>query len=149
MNMSNSKIEFYKHGYNGSIQISKNQKVIQIHKVQNGINFEANKKALASLTTNAYVLYMYILMNNPMHPWALSSKDATNKTALSMRTYNNAVAELIEKNYLVEGEINMKQYSIKGIECGLWHFDENAYHLYEDPDLITKRDKGISAYDET
>ena len=80
-------------------------------------------------------------MNNPAHPWALSSKDVTNKTALSMRTYNNAVAELIEKGYLVAGDINLPQYSQRGVECGVWHFEENAYHLYEDPELITKRDK--------
>lgn len=135
----NDKLYFYKHGYNGEIRVAKNQKVIQINKVQNGINFDANKKALATLTTDAYALYMYILTNDPKRPWALSSKDVTNKTALSMRTYNNAVAELIDKGYLVAGEINLNNM----------HFDENSYHLYEDPDLITKRDKVNNAYNET
>ena len=64
--MKDSKIYFYKNGYNGSIKVAKNQKVIQIHKVQGGINFEANKKALSVLTTDAYALYMYILMKGTL-----------------------------------------------------------------------------------
>lgn len=147
--MKDSKIYYYKDGWNGAIKIAKNQKVIQIHRIKNSINFEANYFALNRLSSDAYVLYMYLLMRNPAQPWALSSKDVISRTSLSMRTYNNAVSELIEKKYLVEGEINLPQYSLKGVECGMWHFEENAYHLYEDPDLITKRDKENDAYDET
>lgn len=121
--MANSKIEFYKNGYNGTIKVSKNQKVIQVHRVQKGINFEAAYKALQTLTTDAYALYSYLVMHPLDYPWALSSKDITSRTGLSMRTYNNAVHELIDKGYLVEGEINMGNY----------HFSENAYHLFENP----------------
>ena len=79
------------------IKVAANQKVIQIHRVKNGINFEANYKAMAVLSANAYVLYMYLLMHENHRVWALSSKDVYAKTALTEKTYTKAVAELIEK----------------------------------------------------
>lgn len=122
--MENSKIYYYKKGYTGEIQVSKNQKVIQIHRIQNGINFEANYKALATLTEHGYILYMYLIMHSNNRVWALSSKDVMARTPLTLTPYNKAVHDLIEKGYLVEGEINFKDL----------HFSENAYHFLEDPD---------------
>jgi hypothetical protein len=122
--MKNSTIPFYKNGYNGKIKVAKNQKVIQIHKIQNGINFEANYKALATLTEHGYILYMYLLMHSNDRIWALSSKDVTARTPLTMNPYNAAVHDLIEKGYLVKKDIDHMEY----------HFSENAYHFLEDPD---------------
>lgn len=120
--MANSKIEFYKNGYNGTIKVSKNQKVIQIHKIRTSINYEANMRALSTLTEHGYILYMYLVMHSDNRVWALSSKDVTAKTPLTMNPYNSAVHDLIDKRYLVKGEINM----------GDMHFSENAYHFLED-----------------
>ena len=106
------------------IKVAANQKVIQIHRVKNYINFEANYKAMAALSSNAYVLYMYILMHDNRRIWALSSKDVYAKTALTEKTYTKAVAELIEKKYLVKGDIQLDAYTT---------YSENAYHFYELP----------------
>lgn len=134
--MKDSKINFYKNGYNGSIKIAKNQKVIQVHRTGKSINFFANYKAIENLSSDGYVLYMYLLMHPLDNVWALSSKDVTSRTPLSMRTYNSAVHELIDKGYLVEGDINLKQYSKRGVECGELNFSNDAYHLFEDPDMF-------------
>lgn len=108
------------------IKVAANQKVIQIHRVKNGINFEANYKAMAVLSANAYVLYMYLLMHENHRVWALSSKDVYAKTALTEKTYTKAVAELIENKYLVKGDIQLDA-------CTTYSW--NAYHLYELPEM--------------
>ena len=110
------------------IKVAANQKVIQIHRVKNGINFEANYKAMAVLSANAYVLYMYLLMHENHRVWALSSKDVYAKTALTEKTYTKAVAELIEKKYLVKGDIQLDACTT---------YSENAYHLYELPEMYS------------
>ena len=45
-----------KQGRSYAIVVAKNQKVIQIHRAKNGINFAANYEAMKILTPNAYVL---------------------------------------------------------------------------------------------
>lgn len=106
------------------IKVAANQKVIQIHRVKNYIDFEANYNAMSTLSSNAYVLYMYILMHDNRRIWALSSKDVYAKTALTEKTYTKAVAELIEKKYLVKGDIQLDACTT---------YSENAYHFYELP----------------
>lgn len=118
--MSN-KIYYNKRGYKGEIKLAKNQKVVQIHRVQKGINFESQYKALRELTTDAYALFSYLIMCPTEYPWALSSKDVIEHTSLSIRTYNKAIQELIEKRYLVQQDIDMDGH----------YFTENAYHLLE------------------
>lgn len=46
------------------IRVAHNQKLIQIHR-QRGISFNFNYEAIKNLSTNAYALYMYILMHDP------------------------------------------------------------------------------------
>lgn len=120
--MESNEIPYYKNGYTGRVQVSKNQKIIQIHRIQNGINFEANYKALATLTEHGYILYMYLVMHSDNRIWALSSKDVIAKTPLTKNPYYKAVRDLIENGYLIKGEINMN---------GM-RFSENAYHFVED-----------------
>lgn len=129
------KISIYERGTGKqySIKVAANQKVVQIHRVQNYINFEANFKAMATLSSNAYVLYMYILMHDNRRIWALSSKDVYAKTALTEKTYTKAVAELIENRYLVKGDIQLDAYTT---------YSENAYHLYELPELCSPPNGG-------
>ena len=120
------KISVYERGTGKqySITIAANQKVIQINRVKNYINFEANYKAMSVLSSNAYVLYMYLLMHDNRRIWALSSKDVYAKTALTEKTYPKAVAELIDKNYLVWGDIQLDAYT---------KFSDNSYQFYELP----------------
>lgn len=111
-------------GQTYKIELAKNQKVVKVNRIKNGINFEANNKALATLSANAYVLYMYLLLHSPNRVWALSSKDVYSKTPLAERTYTKAIDELISKGYLVEKEIDVgdgKKYK------------ENSFILFEDP----------------
>lgn len=114
------------YGNKFKIVVAKNQKVIQIHRIKNSINFVANQNAMKILTANAYVLYMYLLMHENHRIWALSSKDVFNKTPLTEKTYPKAVVELILKGYLTVGIID-----IGGGEV----YKEEAYHLWESPDM--------------
>jgi hypothetical protein len=117
------------------IKVAKNQKVIQIHRVKSGINFAANYEAMKALTSNAYVLYMYLIMHSENRVWALSSKDVFEKTHLTEKTYPKAVQELINKNYLTAGEIYL------GLGDTKW--TEEAYHLWEAPSLKPPEEENL------
>ena len=118
-----------------SILVAKNQKVLQIHRIKSSINFEANYKAMKALTSNAYVLYMYLLMHENHRVWALSSKDVYAKTHLTDKTYPNAVKELVKKGYLTPGIINLGELR-SGVQSDYDRkYKEEAYHLWEDPDM--------------
>lgn len=110
-------------GKDYEVKLAKNQKVVQIHKLQGGVNYEANFKAMKALSSNGYVLYNYLMMHNDDRIWALSKQDVFNRTNLTERVYHKAVAELIEKGYLEE----------RGIDTMEGVFKENAYHAWEDP----------------
>lgn len=120
-------------GRSYAIQVAKNQKVIQIHRVKSSINFEANYEAMKELSSNTYVLYMYLIMHENDRVWALSSKDVYAKTQLTEKTYQKAIQELIEKKYLTAGEIDI------GTEI---KYKENAYHLWEKPSLASPQMEG-------
>lgn len=107
------------------VNLYKHQKIVQIHRVKGGINFQANAKAMKRLKPHTYVIYMYLMLHDNSRVWALSSKDAISKTQMSINPYNAAIKELIEKKYLIPGEIQ----TLNG------KFSENVYHLFEDPDL--------------
>lgn len=115
------------------VEVAKNQKVVQIHRVKNGINFEANLRAMKTLSANGYVLYMYLMMHEKDRVWALSSKDVYRKTPLTEKTYPKAVQELIDNNYLIKENIGV----------GGTLISENAYHLYETPHIKQQPTKPI------
>jgi hypothetical protein len=121
-------------GKHYGIQVAKNQKVIQIHRVKNGINFAANYSAMKELTANAYVLYMYLLMHSNDRVWALSKVDVEDKTQLSEKTYLKAVQELISKGYLTAGDIDIGDGKV---------WTENAYHLWEAPTHKPDPEEGL------
>lgn len=118
------------HGQRYTIFVAKNQKVIKIHRVQKSINFKANQEAMKALSNHAYVMYMYLLLHTQNRVWALSSKDVYNKTNLTERTYPKAVQELIDKDYLTKGTIDLGYGDRK--------YEEEAYHLWESPSLINE-----------
>lgn len=103
------------------IKVSNNQKVIQIHK-KRGIDYISNYAAMKNLSSNAYVLYMYLLMHYEKRIWALSSKDIYEKTQLKKYTLTNAVKELQDKGYLVPGEIDLGNGKT---------YNSSSYHFYE------------------
>lgn len=107
-----------------AIKVAANQKVIQIHRKAGSITFASNYKAMKKLSSNAYVLYMYLLMHSNNRIWALSSEAVYDKTNLTKNTFPKAVEELIVTGYLVEGEIDI----------GGNKFKNNAFHLWEDPE---------------
>lgn len=78
------------------------------------INIAANRGALETLTRSAYCLYMYFMQNQDGFTLKLRRTHAMNITNLSKSSYHRAMAELIEKGYL--------------IDCG------DGYEFYECPD---------------
>ena len=78
------------------------------------INIAANRVALETLTKSAYCLYMYFMQNQDGFTLKLRRSHAMNITNLSKSSYHRAMAELIEKGYL--------------IDCG------DGYEFYECPD---------------
>lgn len=112
-----------------AVVVEKNQKLVQIHKYSEGVNFKANDEAQESLSMAAYSLYMYLIKHSNGRVWALSCTDIVNKKLFSRTTYHAAVTELIEKDYLVAG----------CIDIGTELVAENSYHFYECPALRNKR----------
>ena len=77
------------------------------------VNIAANREALKTLTKSAYCLYMYFVQNQPGFTLTLRRTHAMDITNLSKSSYHRAIAELIERGYL--------------IDCG------DGYEFYEDP----------------
>ena len=104
-----------------NIQVYNNQKVIKIIKCHDrGMMFDiaANKSAIQNLSPSAFMLYSHFIQNIPDYIEVLSRKVILEQTSLTIRTYKNAVDELIDKGYLVRVE----------------HNDYNDYyHFYESP----------------
>jgi hypothetical protein len=125
--MAKNKISLYmpERGVVVDIQVSHNQKVIHIKKVnpKKGkiLDIASNRLARKNLSLAAYSLYMHFVLNVPDYIEALSVKNITDTCALSSKTYYKAVDELIEKKYLVRDEYNM-------------HFKE-YYYFYENPNI--------------
>lgn len=107
------------------VRVANNQKVIQIHR-EKGINFDSNYEAIKTLSTNAYVLYMYMLMHSSNRIWALSSQEVFDNTPLKKRTYMNAMKELQDAKYLTPGVIDLNNGEV---------YDTNTYHLWENPKM--------------
>lgn len=114
-----------------AIKKAHNQKVIQIkraHKITQTLSFRANKIAMQELSTNGYMLYMYLVMHPHNRVWALSSKAIYSETTLTEKPYLGAVKELIAKGFLVPHDIESPY--------GNWKIKDNAYYFYEDRNRI-------------
>lgn len=126
--MAGKKIDIQ--GSNGqryTIIVARNQKVIKIHRIKNAINFKANEQAQKELSLYAYSLYMYLIRHEQNRVWALSSKDVFEKTPLKEKSYIKAIQELINKDYLTKGVIDLG--------CGDRKYKNEAYHFWEIPSL--------------
>lgn len=111
------------------LELSKNQKVVKIHRIKETINFAENAKVQEELSINAFLLYMYLVRHQQDRVWALSSKDVYPKTHLTESTYRKAMHELIEKEYLTKGTIDLGADGI---------YKEESYHFWEVPSLRHK-----------
>lgn len=95
------------------IQVYNNQKVIHINKLREKavVDLEANKRALHELSLAGFALYSHLMHNKPEWLEALSKKRLLEITPLTSKHYENAVAELIEKQYLcAEKNSDFKDY---------------------------------------
>jgi hypothetical protein len=105
------------------ITVHHNQKVVKIIKRhQKGMMFDlaSNKAAIKNLTPSAFMLYSHFIQNIPDFIEVLSRKTLLSTTALSERTYDSAVKELITKGYLVKTD----------------HPDYSDYYLFYEAPLI-------------
>lgn len=123
--MPKNTVRYQKDGWQYvDITVYKNQKVIKIIKRHDkGLMFDiaANKAAIRSLSPAAFMLYSHFIQNVPNFVEVLSRKTLIESTALSSRTYDSAVKELIDKGYLVKSE----------------HPDYDDYYLfYEDLSML-------------
>lgn len=96
-----------------NIKTVPNQKVVKVNKEkcdkQNlyaAINLEAMEQAAINLDAGAFKLWCYFAKNQNGYEFALSSKDAADNFGLKKKQYDNAIKELIEKNYLVVSKGN-------------------------------------------
>lgn len=87
------------------------QKIVKVNKqvcnkenLYATINLEAMSKSAIDLDAGAFKLWVYFAKNQNNYEFALSSKDANDTFGLKKKQYDNAVAELIEKGYLVQTE---------------------------------------------
>lgn len=94
-------------GQDYSLKLAPNQKVVTVLKSKPRgyiLDIEANKLARKTLSSDAYSLYMYFVLNIPGYTEALSMKHNLETSSLSERTYYKSVNELIQKGYLVKTE---------------------------------------------
>lgn len=85
-----------------------NQKVVKVNKevcdkqhLYAAINLEAMECAAQVLGAGAFKLWIYFAKNQDNFEFALSSKAVETTFGMKIKQYNNAIDELIEKNYLV------------------------------------------------
>lgn len=102
-----------------------NQKVVQVrHEVCDAehiytmCNVKANSTAMKELSANAYKLYMYFDLNQDGYLFALSYKAVHEATGMADKTYQRAIKELIEKEYLVKSKEQNNLYIFYDGDCG-------------------------------
>lgn len=92
-------------GKDYEFKLAPNQKVVTVIKSKPKgyiLDIDANTTARKALSSDAYSLYMYFVLNVPWYTEALSMKHILNVSSLSERTYYKSVNELIERGYLVK-----------------------------------------------
>lgn len=108
-----------------TIELENGQRTFEVHRVQKGIDFKANRQAMKELSPQAYMLYMYMVLNTPNREWRLAEDKLAAETKLDMDALETSIDELLAKQYLTQGTI----YSGVGIHT------KHAYHVWETPEL--------------
>ena len=121
-----------------------NQKIIKVSKqpcdkqhYYSAINLVAMEEAAINLDAGAFKLWMYFAKNQNNYEFALSSKDAEANFGIKIKQYNNAVAELMNKGYLVNTKGNNYIFNEKPV----MPFEDNAVITKSNNAVITKEDK--------
>lgn len=98
---------------NNTFKTVPHQKVIQVKKEkcdkQNfyaAINLNALESAALDLQSGAFKLWVYFAKNQTNFTFALSSKAIEESFGIKIKQYNNAIAELITKGYLIQDSGN-------------------------------------------
>ena len=113
------------------VQVYPNQKLIKIHKEDDAqTNFNYINNAIKDLSCDSFALYMFLYGIDNNTVYALSSAYMYENSALTKRTYTKAVNELIDKGYLVKGELVTDNDEV---------IIENVYNFYSN--LDTKESK--------
>ena len=118
-----------------------NQKVVKVNKESTdgktkanyyaAINLEAMEAAARGLGAGAFKLWIYFAKNQDNYEFALSSKVVEETFGMKIKQYNNAIDELIEKNYLVMTKGNN------------YMFNEKPVIPKGNNDVITKKDNDV------
>ena len=89
-----------------------NQKAIRIKKEKSGkenlysiVNLAAQKEALKVLKPNTFKVWCWLNSNQDNYEFGLSGKVVQEECNISKGTYDTAIKELKEKNYLIESEL--------------------------------------------
>lgn len=97
--------------------------VYQVHRMQGGISFCENAGALATLSGNAYKLYMHMIMKAENLIWFRNEKQMMKGTLLSTEEQQAAWDELLMTGYLTPGVVS----------AGGKTYKTHAFHLWESP----------------
>ena len=124
-----------------------NQKVVSVKKEITDekhyyckINLQALENASRGLQSGAFKLWVYFSKNQPNYTFALSSKEVEESFGIKIKQYNNAIAELIEKRYLVQEKGNL--YFFYEIPQ-----QSNSVVTKEDNEVLTQSNKLLSSKD--
>lgn len=111
------------HGY--TLAFTSQDKMLQIHRYNKGIDFRSLDCALYDLSLPALALYVYLDKLPTTMPWGLKESVVLSKTQLTSDGYEFALEELIRKGYLTPGEIHLngKDYLT------------GSYQFWESPEL--------------
>lgn len=120
-----------------------NQKVITVKKEKTDeknyyckINLSALEQSALDLQSGAFKLWIYFAKNQNNYTFGLSNKAVEECFGMKIKQYNNAVAELIEKGYLIQQKGNLYFFSEKPIK-------DNTVITKEDNEIITKGNNKI------
>lgn len=133
-----------------------NQKVVSMEKESckgalfAQINMDALESAARDLDAGAFKLWVYFAKNQNNYVFALSSKDVENTFGMKIKQYNNAVATLMEKGYLVETSKN--HYTFKEIAVMPKEDNEvkqeNSVISFEDNSVMTKSNNNVISFED-
>ena len=111
--------------YGYPLSFNNQDKMIQIHRYNKGLDFLSIDGALLDLSLPALALYVYLEKLPTTTPWGLKESVVLSKTPLTSDGYELAWAELLQKGYLTPGEIHLKGKD----------YLTGSYHFWESPEL--------------
>ena len=108
------------------------------------INLNALESASRDLQAGAFKLWIYFSKNQPNYTFALSSKEVEESFGIKIKQYNNAIAELIEKRYLVQEKGNQFFfYEIPQQSNSVITKEDNEVDTKKDNEVDTKEDNEL------